>query len=375
MNGENEQKRQTLYELILQRREQGVDPSEDGPWFLEYEEKRARRDFIPRVGKFELTPACNLNCRMCYVHLEKYDPNQLLPTEQWISFIKEAHKMGMRGATLTGGECLTYPGFDEVYLALYLQGIWISILSNGVLMNKERVAFLKRYPPKKIQITIYGSNDDAYEIVTGKRAFTQVKENIERLQDAGLTVITTITPNRFMRDDPQTLMRTAKELGSQTRINFATLTPRKGTGREKTEASEEMIMQFYLAEKEYMKEQITPPEPCDVPDPNRESNGDAPEGALCGAGRSSFAILHDGRMSPCMAVDFITTEPMKHGFRAAWRELNEKMRHYPRPAECDACAYRKVCPQCLAIHQEAPRGHCDTRICERIHRMALEGLI
>lgn len=365
----------TIPQMLRQMKAQNIDRRVRIAWLMNYFEKKSRLGLIPLHGVFELTPMCNLDCRMCYVHLEQYDPQQLLPVESWIWIISEARKLGMMDATLTGGECLTYPGFDAIYIFLFEHGIRPGILSNGLLIDDERIAFFKRYPPKGIKITLYGSDEDAYEAVTGHRVYAQVKENIERLRDAGLPVMVSITPNDYMLDDSRILIRTMESFDIRNEINFALLTPRKETGRERAEASEDRIIELYRARREYRKIQTVLPDPCEVPYPNQEASGEALEGILCGAGRSSFTILHDGSMSPCAGLHCITTRPMKQGFPAAWRELCEKMKHYPRPMECEGCEYRGVCMPCLALHQAAPRGHCDKRICERIHRMAMEGLI
>ena len=367
----------TLPQMLRQMKEQNIDVRQRAAAVMNYIEARSRVENTPLHGTLELTPMCNLDCRMCYVHLEqgKYDPRHLLPAESWIKLIDEARGMGMMEAKLTGGECLTYPGFDEVYLHLFHHGIRTGIFSNGVLMDGKRVAFLKRYPPRGIKISLYGSDEDTYEAVTGHRVFARVKENIERLRDAGLNVMISITPSAYTQDNPRTLIRTMESFGIRNEINFAILPPREGTGRERAEASEDRMMALYQARREYRENRIVPPDSCEVPEPNRDSGGEPPQGTLCAAGRSSFTILHDGRMSPCTGLDRVTTRPLEQGFQAAWRELCGKMKQYARPAECEGCAYRTICPPCPAIHQEAPRGHCDTRICDRIHRMKQEGLI
>ena len=41
------------------------------PPLTEYLYRRATAAGLPLSGTFELTPLCNLDCRMCYVHLNK----------------------------------------------------------------------------------------------------------------------------------------------------------------------------------------------------------------------------------------------------------------------------------------------------------------
>ena len=38
--------------------------------FIAMMEERTREADVPYSGSFELTPLCNLDCKMCYVHLQ-----------------------------------------------------------------------------------------------------------------------------------------------------------------------------------------------------------------------------------------------------------------------------------------------------------------
>lgn len=92
----------------------------------------------------------------------------------WKQLMTQAAQAGMRVATLTGGECLTYHGFEELYLHLQELGVEVTVLTNGVLLDERRVRFFQAHPPRKVQISLYGSSEDAYEKVTGHRMFARV---------------------------------------------------------------------------------------------------------------------------------------------------------------------------------------------------------
>ena len=153
----------TLRELLRQLDQQGI---------YDYRRYRAMRRFLgfrareknqPISGTFELTPLCNLDCKMCYVHLQREQLHgaALLPVDRWMEIMRQAIDAGMLFAALTGGECLTYPGFRDLYRFLRDRGVEVSILSNGLLMDAEMVEFLKRNPPAAIQITVYGASEEA----------------------------------------------------------------------------------------------------------------------------------------------------------------------------------------------------------------------
>ena len=83
--------------------------------FIAMMQERTREADVPYNGSFELTPLCNLDCKMCYVHLQ--DPSvrhRMLSGEQWISLIQQA--------------------IDELYLASITKGedslsIWEKFLT------------------------------------------------------------------------------------------------------------------------------------------------------------------------------------------------------------------------------------------------------
>ena len=88
----------SLVDYVRYLNTQNITGRENRKLVKEFLERRARRQGIPLHGTFELTPFCNLDCKMCYVHLEKeaFHSNQLLPIGQWKLIMEHAFKAGMR---------------------------------------------------------------------------------------------------------------------------------------------------------------------------------------------------------------------------------------------------------------------------------------
>ena len=122
---EEEKMPETLLELLQLADDRGMSDEEKTSAFNLFLNAQTRKKAIPLFGQFELTPLCNLSCRMCYVHLapEQMNGHGLLPVNIWKNLIDKAVEAGMMKASLTGGECLTYPGFDEIYLHLWAMGV------------------------------------------------------------------------------------------------------------------------------------------------------------------------------------------------------------------------------------------------------------
>lgn len=341
-----------------------------------YLEMKARKRGVPLHGTFELTPLCNLDCRMCYVHLSKGQMRgrELLTTAQWMELMEQAIGMGMLNATFTGGECLTYPGFDELYRYLWAQGVRVTLLTNGLLLTEERVRFLEAHPPKGVQITLYGSSDEEYEAVTGRRCFEQVLGNIRRVDRAGIPLSIAITPNRFLPDGGEKLVRLANDLGIWYTINTALFPPREETGRQNDEIdlSDEAYIRLHTL-KRRLKGVAVEPNPCELP-PAAKS-GLKQRGLLCSAGNSGFHICWDGRMRPCGSFEGVEAEPLRVGFRAAWEQIHAACAEYPLPEECAECAYRAMCPSCVMAHRrDAEPGHASPGLCAKARKLVASGL-
>ncbi len=80
---------------------------------------------MPVSGTFELTPRCNLSCRMCYIHLsgaEQSARGRELTTEEWLSVGRQAVDAGMVYLLLTGGEPMLRKDFVTIYSEMVKMG-------------------------------------------------------------------------------------------------------------------------------------------------------------------------------------------------------------------------------------------------------------
>ena len=99
------------------------------PRLSAYLHARACAKGIPLAGNFELTPRCNFNCRMCYVHLtpeEEQRRGTELTADEWLAIAEQARSQGMLFLLLTGGEPLVRTDFrpeDKGYFEASLGGV------------------------------------------------------------------------------------------------------------------------------------------------------------------------------------------------------------------------------------------------------------
>ena len=223
----------SLPELISFLHEKEVPNNQLWYYVGRFQENKAREKGIPFSGLFELTPVCNLDCKMCYVHLdhEQMSGKELLTISEWKDIMAQAHSMGMMYAELTGGECLTYPGFDELYLFLRSLGVRTGIKTNGVILNKKLELF-DRYHPSSVTVSLYGSSNEGYKNVTGHAVFDAVYDTLLKLKRVEYPVTIAITPSRYMLGDIENIIRLAEQLDFPFLLNILLFPPRDETGRE-----------------------------------------------------------------------------------------------------------------------------------------------
>lgn len=362
----------SLPQLLQALRDEQVPEVEYKTYVGRFLEFKAREQGIPISCQFELTPLCNLDCKMCYVHLQKEQMRdaKLLDVEAWKDLMRQSVECGMISADLTGGECLTYPGFDELYLYLRELGVEVSVKTNGILLDEKRIAFFKKYCPSEIQVSLYGASEEAYERVTGVRCFERVRRNLLAAKEAGLPIHIAITPNRFMTDGKE-ILRLTQEMGFPSyTINACLFAPREETGRQgqSLDMTTEGYIELFRFSRSLRGKESIPVAARDLPD-IQSNRTESRRGLRCGAGRSGFDINWRGEMFPCSNLYDQVAYPLQVGVKQAWEQVHQIALDYPMPMECDGCAIYEKCIRCPAAHQNAPKGHADTQYCR--HGLAL----
>ncbi len=335
-----------------------------------YLDIKARENGIPINAQFELTPFCNFDCKMCYVHLnpDQLNGRRILSVKAWKDLMYQAWKAGMIQATLTGGECLSYPGFDELFLYLHSLGCTVSVLTNGFLLDDKRIQFFREHTPSIIQVTLYGQNDDVYERVTGQRAFTTVAENIRKAIEAGLPVSLNITPSVYLGEDVFETIRFARSLRPEVTVNSALFPPLEETGRssQQDDPDADLYVRIYQLLDE-LDGRETKEIGMDKLPPAGGPSHECPEcGLRCGAGRSSFTLNWKGIMLACNQMSMIHADAMKEGISAAWAKVCHEANNWPRIPECEGCPYFDACNQCMGnLLLFAELGKRPQKLCER----------
>jgi radical SAM protein with 4Fe4S-binding SPASM domain len=124
---------------------------------------------VPLSFDLEITARCNNACRHCYINLPAGDLDarkKELSLTEIEDIASQAVDLGALWCLISGGEPLLREDFVDIYIALKQKGLLISVFTNACLVTEKHVALFKKYPPRDLEVTVYGITAETYERVT-----------------------------------------------------------------------------------------------------------------------------------------------------------------------------------------------------------------
>lgn len=137
------------------------------PDFALWDKLEGRR--IPLSFDLEATARCNNNCRHCYINLPPGDKAALhdeLTLDEISQIADQAVSLGSLWCLITGGEPLLREDFFDLYRLLKKKGLLVSVFTNACLITEEHIKLFRDYPPRDIEITVYGATEETCERIT-----------------------------------------------------------------------------------------------------------------------------------------------------------------------------------------------------------------
>jgi radical SAM protein with 4Fe4S-binding SPASM domain len=334
----------------------------------------------------EVTARCNNNCRHCYINLPAQD-KEAKKEELSFSDIKniadEAVSLGALWCLITGGEPLLREDFFDIYFYLKKKGILISVFTNAALINLKHIRLFKKYPPRDIEVTVYGVTKDTYEKVTrtpgsydafmrGLNLLLQNKIKVRfkimalRSNFKELAQIARFCKGRtkdFFRYDPFLNLRFDANKIRNEDIKSERLSPKEIV------AMEEMIYKHSDALERACDDFIHPELSCSISD----------NIFRCSAGKRSFTVGYDGSLRICSALmkQDCVYNLKKGNLCNIWQDLIPQaldMRSHRKEFlnKCGRCSLIELCAWCPA-YSYLETGEMDKPIeyfCEVTHAMA-----
>lgn len=357
------------------------------PTLSEYMLRKATARGIPLSCGFELTPVCNFECRMCYVRKTKQEvqcsQRGLLSLEQWKEIARNARDAGVLYVLLTGGEPLGWEGFWELYDELVDMGMLVSVNTNGSMIMEETVRRFSHRRPRKVNVTLYGANDDTYRRLCGvDHVFSKVDRGIRGLQAAGINVKIncSLTPDNV--PDQEAIAVYAKERNLPLSVTGYMFPPIRrdvsmvGVNQrftpEEAAACQLRVAQLQSSPARYRDYLRQICEGYAEPPGLEEECIDPVDGKVrCLAGRSSFWITWDGWMTPCGMMPEPKVDIKETDFLPAWKQLLEETGKIRLSGACEKCGNRGICHPCgaIALAETGEYGKIPEYLCRMAREM------
>lgn len=334
----------------------------------------------------EITARCNNNCRHCYINLpagDKEAKENELTQEEIVEIGKEAVSLGAFWCLITGGEPLLRKDFPDIYLSLKKKGLLISVFTNATLVTKEHIKLFKKYPPRDIEVSVYGVSKETYEKVTRiPGSFAAFRQGLNLLLKSGLNVrlkAMVLRSNlheqpaiaRFCRErtkdyfrfDPFLHLRYDGNPSRNAEIKAERLSPGEIVALEKSDPE-----RFQALEKG-----------CDKLIVPQFSHAPCNHLFHCGAGNESFSLSYDGlfRLCPSLWHPDCVYDLKQGSLSAAWqgfipqvREMQSERKEFLET--CRRCPLINLCMWCPA-HASLETGKMDAAVhyfCQVAHARA-----
>ena len=340
----------------------------------------------PLSFDLEITARCNLHCRHCYINLPSNDSQARsgeLTLREIDAIADQAVSLGAIWVLLSGGEPLLRDDFQAIFLSLKRKGLLVSVFTNATLVRDEHIALFRKYPPRDIEVTVYGASPETYERVTRRPgSFAAFLSGLNRLLESGVKVRLKAMALRsnfhelpaiaafcrartkdFYRFDPQLHLRFDRDERRNAEIRAERLSPAEVVALEK--ADEERFTSLLKG--------------CDTLIRKDLAHAGCDHLFHCGAGNGSFSVSYDGRFRLCSSLWAPETvfDLRKGTLREAWEQLVPKVRDLRSQRReflerCRRCPIVNLCLWCPA-HSWLETGELDTVIdhfCKVAHARA-----
>ena len=330
---------------------------------------------IPFSFELEVTARCSNNCRHCYINLPAGDraaEGKELSLEELKEIIDEAVSLGALWCLITGGEPLLRDDFSAVYLHMKKRGLLVSVFTNATLITKEHVRLFQKYPPRELEVTVYGVTPETYERVTRRAgSFAAFMKGLALLLDNGIKVrlkAMALRSNlreieeisRFCREktkdyfrlDPLLHLRYDRDLERNEEIRSERLSPEEIVALEASDPERFEALQK-SCERLILSDSL-------APDCNHLFH--------CGAGNDNFNLSYDGLLRLCSSLwhPDCVYDLKKGNLKEAWQSFIPEVREMRSNRsefleKCRGCSIVNLCMWCPA-HAHLESGAMDTPV-------------
>ena len=342
------------------------------PDFALWDKLEGRR--IPLSFDLEVTARCNNNCRHCYINLPPGDQAALhdeLTLDEISQLADQAVSLGTLWCLITGGEPLLREDFFDLYRVLKKKGLLVSVFTNACLVTDEHIKLFRSYPPRDIEVTVYGATGETYERVTrSSGSYAAFRRGLTLLLEGGVKVDLKTMALRSNMHELQVIARFCRERTKDT-FRFDPMLHLRFDGNERRNG--EIRSERLSAEEIIGIEQADPERSaamekrCGMLETAFPEEGQDQRLFQCHAGEESFAVSYNGlfRLCPSLWQRDCLYDLRQGTLAEAWFDFTPRIRAITSDnadflKTCRLCPLMNLCQWCPA-HAHLECGHMDER--------------
>ncbi len=313
--------------------------------------------------QWHLTERCNLRCRHCYQEGKASREMSLAEIGSAVGEVadmvqawSDAYEISFDPSfNVTGGEPFLRQDLFEILELMGEKGFDLYLLTNGILVDREKAHRLSQLGMKGVQVSLEGP-EKIHESVRGKGSFSALLGGIDHLLSAGVPVSLNMTLSEINAPYLEEMAFLAGSL-RVTRLGFSRLVPSgQGAGLLPHMLGQEELKALYMKifSLQIPGLQIVTGDPVASQMDSfmeRVDLGGVPLGG-CAAGVSGLTILPDGTVTPCRRLPIPIGNIREDSLRELWvtspvlESLRDKSAYQGKCGSCDRWAN---CRGCRAI--------------------------
>lgn len=151
----------------------------------------------PLIVWFEITRACNLSCRHCYVEAGKPRENEL-STDEIFDALDQLKAAGVFALVLVGGEPMAHPDFFKILDHAHELGFVISIATNGMYVTQEAI---DRLPGEECVVSVSLDGTAFHKELRVRSSWEDIRARIKLLRSNAIpTAIMSTQTDRNVKE-------------------------------------------------------------------------------------------------------------------------------------------------------------------------------
>ena len=318
--------------------------------------------WTPNVIAIELTEACPLRCKHCYLDAGN---GVTMPYQDVCKILDEVKGFALEHIQLTGGEPLLHPNFFEILERTIALGGDIHVFTSGYINNRATVEKLKAYAKENItlQVSLDGmeSYHDAFRGVNG--CFQKTVSFIREMVAAGYRVIIGMCIDEQDYDEVKRVCRMVKKIGA-VGLRLGAISDR-GRAEDTLATNVEKMKQIKSLQQKISSEEDSEAFKI-IYASDEQKMRDSEYGHNCGMGQTIVKISPTGDISPCLMSEIVVGNALSDSIKSAqlkYSRIFENI-HIPSVTFCSGCQNEILCANCIneaLLHKKAIK---DCRWCD-----------